>query len=94
MSRGAWRIIRDSKFFYVNTYRRVTITLVISTGINLFLGMAVYYLYFGQPEPEYYATSGVTPPILLTAMDSANYTTVPLLPEDDATEDITRAIPE
>lgn len=93
MSRETWRLIKESKFFYVMTYRRVLTTLVFSTILNLCLGIALYFVYFNQPAPEYYATSGVVPPILLTAMDSPNNTSVPLLPDEELTDDTTRAIP-
>lgn len=94
MSRQTWRLIKESKSFYIRTYRSGLIALVLSSFINLFLSVALYYVYFDRPERDYYATSGVTPPILLTALDSPNHTSVPLLPDDDGIEEDAKLIPE
>lgn len=94
MSRETWRLIKESKLFYINTYRTGLIVLVLSSLLNLFLGIALYYFYFSRPAPDYYATSGVIPPILLTPLDSPNKTSVPLLASDDVSEQETRPIPE
>ncbi|WP_133128942.1 type IVB secretion system protein IcmM/DotJ [Legionella nagasakiensis] len=79
MSRVAWDLIKNSKHFYVDTYRKAITFLLFSTVLNVFLGMGIYYAYFNLPEPDFYATSGVTPPVMLTSLDEPNYTSVPLL---------------
>lgn len=94
MSRGAWLLIKQSKRFYVNTYRRAGSALLLSVVFNLLLGFALYYLYFSQPEHDFYATSGVTPPVQLTPMDSPNNTSVPLLPTETESDNNTKVIPE
>ncbi len=94
MSKESWSLIKNSKRFYVRAFRWTASLVVLSVFINLLLGMAVYYLYFNQPENDFYVTDGVTPPALLTPMDEANETNVPLLADDPATDDETRAIPQ
>lgn len=94
MSRETWSLIKQSKRFYVNTYRRAGSALFVSVAINLFLGFAVYYIYFNRPEPDFYATSGITPPIMLTAMDAANETSVALLAPDPDDESDIKVIPQ
>lgn len=82
MSRTTWNIIKQSKFFYVNTYRRVAFILFISILVNLILGLVIFYVYINQPEHDFYATSGVTAPIELTALNTPNYSSEPLLERD------------
>ncbi|MCX7118039.1 MAG: type IVB secretion system protein IcmM/DotJ [Legionellales bacterium] len=94
MSRETWSLIKQSKRFYVQTYRGTGTTLFISMLLNLCLGSFIYYIYFNQPDPAFYATSGIIPPILLTPMDSANNTSVAMLADDPVNEDDTRAIPQ
>jgi len=82
LSRGTWAKIRQSNRFYVDTYRRGITALLVSLILNAFLAMGIYYVYFGQPEPDYYATDGITPPVQLTAMDQPNDSPNPLLAND------------
>lgn len=94
MSRETWNLIKDSKRFYVDSYRKIGTTLVISIFVNLFLGCGIYYAYFNRPEPEFYATSGIAPPVLLTAMDIPNNTSVALLAPDPEVENEVKKIPQ
>lgn len=94
MSRETWNLIKQSKRFYVRTYRKTSTALFISVIINLFLGLTIYYTYFSRPEHAFYATDGVTPPVQLTPMDSPNNTSVALLAPDPLNDDETKAIPE
>ena len=94
MSQETWNLIKQSKRFYVSTYRRMGTVLVISVVTNLALGCGIYYTYFNLPEPEFYATSGIAPPVLLTAMDIPNNTSVALLaPDPDVVNDV-KKIPQ
>jgi len=86
VSRGTWTQIRQSNRFYVDTYRRALIALVFSSALSVFLLIAIFHVYFGQPEHDFYATDGVTPPLQLTAMDIPNYSSVPLLANDQEPE--------
>lgn len=94
MSRGTWTKIRQSNRFYIDTYRRGTTALLVSITLNVFLGMAVYHSYFNQPEPDFYATDGVTPPVLLTSMDQPNNSSNALLANDQNDYDNTKAVPQ
>jgi intracellular multiplication protein IcmM len=94
MSRVTWDLIKHSKRFYVNTRRRAERALVLSVMINIALGIIICYVYLNLPEPDYYATSGITPPIKLTSMAEKNYTSVPLLAEDAETDNENKVIPQ
>ena len=94
MSREAWHAIKRSKRFYVGTYRRAGSAIVISAILNLVLELAIYHVYLNESESDFYATSGVTPPIPLTPMDSPNYTAYALLGSDSATSNDIKVIPK
>ncbi len=95
MSREDWRLIKLSKRFYVNTYRKTGSALLISLALNVCFGVVIHYLYFSQPEHTFFATDGVTPPIELTPMDSPNDTSVPLLGSDAvSTTNVIKVIPQ
>ena len=94
MSRGTWDIIKQSKHFYVNTYRRTESMLLLSITINLIIGFAIGYQYLGRPEHDFYSTNGVTAPMLLTPMDSANSTSVALLASESNSETNIKVIPQ
>ncbi len=95
MSREAWNNIKNTKNFYVNTYRRGGTVLVYSILLNLIFSGLLYYLYFNQPSPDYYATYGGTPPAKLTPLGSPNYTSVPLLASyPDNENDNQKVIPQ
>lgn len=79
MSKQVWRAIKNSKRFYVRYYRKLGTVLLISVILNVMLGMAIYRIYFNLPEPDFYATYGDTPPVLLKALDEPNYSSTPLL---------------
>lgn len=82
MSREAWRLISQSKRFYIMTYRRVGSILLLSVSLNLVLGLLIHRAYFHLPERHIYATNGATPPEELVPMDEPNYSSSPLLAND------------
>ena len=94
MSRDTWNLIQQSKRFYVETYRMTGTTLLISIIINLILAAANYYCYFKQPENNFYATNGETPPIQLKALDDFNRTSRALLENDPTEVEHENVIPE
>ena len=94
MSRETWSLIKQSKQFYVLTYRKAGSALFISVLLNLFLGLAIYYTYFGRPDYHFYATNGVTPPDPLTPMDSPNNSSVALLAPDPTDDSNTNTTPQ
>lgn len=94
MSRLTWDLIKNAKGFYVRTYRAAGTALIISAALNVLLGAGIYYVYFNQTERDYYATSGITPPVELTALDSANNSSTPLLASESADNNDTKVIPQ
>jgi intracellular multiplication protein IcmM len=94
MSRETWGIIRNSKSFYIRTYRAAGKSLVISLFINFLLSLAIYYFYFHQPIRDYYSTSGITPPVKLKPLNEPNYSTTPLLETDPAEDNPIKIIPD
>lgn len=94
MSRGTWHLVKQSKQFYVNTYRRVGAVLLVSIAGNLLLGVVLYYVYMNQPEHDFYATNGVTAPVPLTPLSAPNESSIPLLASDPGSENTSRVIPE
>ena len=94
MSRGTWYLIQQSKRFYVRAFRNVGSALIFSTTCNLLLIGTIYYVYFSQTENAFYATDGVTPPIMLTPMSEPNQSAYPLLANDQSMDDANRVIPE
>lgn len=94
MSLETWNLIKQSKRFYVSTYHWVLNTLILSICINAVIGFLIYYFYFHQNHPDFYATSGVTAPIQLIPMDAPNNGSVALLPNDPDNENDVKAIPQ
>ena len=94
MSRETWGLLKKSKRFYVVTFRRTGSALLVSVIGNLVFGLAIYYVYFNEPGHDFYATSGVTAPIMLTAMDVPNTTSVALLANDPVNDNDIKVIPQ
>lgn len=94
MGREAWNLIKKSKNFDIRIYRRGLSVLIGSLVLNLVLGILLFYYYLRLPERDYYATNGITPPIMLKAMMTRNYKSVALLEPDPPTENRELAIPE
>lgn len=94
MGRETWDTIKRSKAFYIRTYRKGGTFVIVSLIINMLLSVLIYYIHFNQPEPDFYATSGITPPVQLTPRDAPNNSSTPLLEPDPVNEDETRVIPQ
>ena len=94
MSRETWSLIKQSKRFYIHTFRRAGSALLFSVSVNVCLGAAIYYVYFGQPQNDFYATNGETSPELLTPMDEPNNTSVPVLANDPDVDNTIKVIPQ
>lgn len=94
MSRNTWDLIKLNKNFNVLIYRRGLSILIISLFFNVLMGMLIFYIYINQPERDYYATSGITSPVQLTALMKQNMSSQPLLLPDPPTDEGIRAIPQ
>ncbi len=93
MSRRSRDLIKSSKRFYVTVYRWLGSVLVFFVVLNLCLSLIVYYVFLNQPQRDYYATYGETPPVMLTAMDEPNYSSLPLLANESNNDSSDRAVP-
>lgn len=93
MSVKTWNLIKNSKQFYVKTYRGTETVIVLSIIVNLCLAVSLFYFYSIRPESDYYATFGETPPVPLIAMDEPNYSSHPLLADDTNQDSEERNIP-
>lgn len=94
MSREAWALIKQDKNFNVNVYRRGIISLIVSLGLSCIIVLLMFYTYITEPEPDYYATNGMTPPIKLQLLLAPNLTSTALLPPDPPDDDGVRVIPQ
>ncbi len=94
MSRANWAKIRQSVGFYRNTYRLGSTILLASVLVNVFLGIAIYHECANQPEHDFYATDGVTPPVKLTAMNHENNSSSALLADEQNNNDNSKAMPQ
>ena len=94
MSRATWSLIKQSKRFYINTYRRIGTTLFVSLVLNVLTGGAIYYVYMNKSPHDFYATSGITPPVRLTAMAAPNYSSNALLANDQISDNNNKVIPQ
>ena len=93
MSQAQWNLIKQSKHFYVGTYRGALTALLISIALNVLLGLGIYYTYFNRPEPDFYATNGITAPVELNSMDAPNNSSNPLLQSAPTKEEENKEIP-
>ncbi|CAM2748351.1 Component of the Dot/Icm secretion system. inner membrane protein [Legionella steigerwaltii] len=94
MSRETWELIKSSKNFYVNSYRRGLITLILSLILNCIFGVLIAYIHLTEPERDFYATSGIAPPIQLQPLSAPNYSSNALLPPDPPAENEDKLIPQ
>ncbi|MDW8867305.1 type IVB secretion system protein IcmM/DotJ [Legionella pneumophila] len=94
MSRETWALIKRNKNFNVHIYRRGLTLLILSLGLSCGLSGLIYYVHMHEPERDFYATSGITPPIQLKPMPTPNMSSEALLPPDPPDEDLQRIIPK
>ena len=96
MSQQSWNIIKANRYFNVHVYRRGLFILLISLIFNMTLVLIIFDVYINEPEPKYYATSGVTPPVPLKALSVPNMSSTPLLGPDQSSDEMTaiKTIPE
>lgn len=94
MSHETWTLIKKSKNFNVRMYRRGVLLVMISLVLSCIIAFLIFYVYLHQPERDYYATSGMTPPIKLNSMANPNASSQALLPPDPPTDEMQRVIPQ
>ena len=94
MSHDSWDLIKNNTSFNVNVFRRGLVALIFTLILNTVLGVLMFYAYISEPNRDYYATSGIVPPVQLTALSAPNMTSQALLEPDPPTENEDRVIPE
>lgn len=94
MSRGDWDAIKKSKFFYVQSFRRLKKWIIFFQGLNILLCLLMGYFYWNRPQQVFYATNGETSPIRLAPLNAPNSSAEALLPPDPAEENEIKAVPE
>lgn len=85
--------IKQSKSFYIRTYRRSMTFMIVSLFFNILLMLAIFYTYFNQPERDFYATNGVSAPVKLNPMDKPNESGQALLEPDPLIVEEVKPIP-
>ncbi len=80
------REVKGGKFFYRNGFRRTIWLLIVSLVINGILILGIYNKLVNKIEPHYYSTSGVKPPIQLSARSRPNNKPYALLKPDPETD--------
>jgi intracellular multiplication protein IcmM len=92
MPRKTWDEIKRSKRFNVYEYRASVLLLLFSLGLNLLLCIFACYTFIKEPEPDYYATNGITPPVQLKVMLKPNESPKPLLESEPVIDETYRSI--
>lgn len=82
-----WTKIKQSKGFYIRTYKKTLTFTLVSLGLNIVLILAIIYAYIHTPKRHFYATSGATPLIEMTQfelqpLNAPNASSEALLPPD------------
>lgn len=71
--------VKARKNFYRDYYRRACTALWFSLFVIAALSLIVMYLVISQPTPDFYATSSDGKLVMLTPMESPNYSSTPLI---------------
>ena len=75
------------KTFYRDNYRRGLKMLFFSLLVTLFLLGSIFYKIDNSPEPDFYATNGISAPLRLKALEQPNEQSRFLL-EPDPSDDM------
>jgi len=94
MSRETWALIKLNKNFNVHVYRGGLTALIISLCLSAIFGLLLFYIYISQPERDYYATNGMTPPIMLKPLLAPNFSSRALLEPDPLVVPEEKVIPQ
>lgn len=94
MGKAAWAIMKAKKSFNVHIYRRGLTVFILAMLINIVMVVFISHIYLHEPERDYYATSGIAPPVQLTPMFRPNMDSKPLLDPDPPTDNSARPVPQ
>lgn len=93
MTRATWRTIIASRYFYIQTYRRLLYVLILSILLNLMLGFLIIYVYLNRAAPTYYASNGMTGPMILKPLQAPNNSSTPLLESEPQSSGAVKQVP-
>jgi intracellular multiplication protein IcmM len=85
--------VNTQKGFYVRLYRSCVGFLLFSLLLNGLLLVGIFYEFSTRPEPDFYSTNGVTPPVILKAMLQPNYSSKALLKADPVITYVDKQLP-
>lgn len=94
MSGVIWRERMRAKSFYVISFRKLILFSLCSLAFSLILITDIVWVYFNQPKREYYATSGMAPPVQLLPLSAPNNSSIALLPPDPVLPIEEKSIPQ
>ena len=86
MGRIVWNTIKQSKNFYVRTYRLTGSLLALSFSTTLLLITGIIYTFINISPIDFYATNSEHHPITLQPMDQPNYSAQALLGDEIETD--------
>lgn len=82
MGIGKYQKEIDSRYFYVNAYRKSIKVLLVSVSFNILVFLITTLMYLKFPGRTYYSTNGIDFPMKLNPMSTPNYSAKPLLGDD------------
>ena len=94
MGKNTWDLIKNDKSFNVRIFRRGLTALIVSLLLSVLFILFIAKIYLQEPERDYYATDGITPPVQLTPMLKPNESSKPLLGSDPVTSTDNKVIPQ
>ena len=94
MNRETWNLIKNNKNFNVHIFRRGLFVLVASLSLSCIITLLLFYVYITEPERDYYATDGVTPPVKLNSLLARNLSATALLAPDPPSDLSEKLIPQ
>lgn len=80
MSIQKLRAQKERKHFFRNSFRNVLWIIYASLFLNIIFIIGIYQVLINVEDPDYFATSGIKPPIKLTALFHPNNSSRALLP--------------
>lgn len=87
MTIQAVRLVRTSKVFYRNGFRKVIVLIFFSLLLNTLLGFGIYNKMINQKTPDFYSTNGLTAPASLNMRLEPNYSSKAILLPDPQSDD-------
>ena len=93
MSGSSLAFKKKQKNFYSSYFHNTVNVLIFSVFLNLVLIGVVQNKLMHIASTDFYASDGISQPILLTPLSAPNKSSIPLLPDDPAEEMMMRTLP-